>query len=80
MYAISSGLSHWEQEGKNWQRSDERKASNLGKKKVHIVGHHFLFLVQRMCRSYSNGAVTVRSQSRKVAAAYRRMYCNANLM
>jgi hypothetical protein len=30
--AISSGLSHWGLEGKNWLRSDEQKASNLGKK------------------------------------------------
>ena len=34
--AISSGLSHWELEGKNWLRSDERKARNLGKKKAHL--------------------------------------------
>jgi hypothetical protein len=32
MDAIPSGLSHWELEAKDLLRSDERKASNLGKR------------------------------------------------
>ena len=65
---ILSELSHWEPEGKSWLRSDERKASDLGKKKGASLLTSpdtiscFWYNGRHVAGHTASGIVTVRSQ------------------
>jgi hypothetical protein len=75
LHAMLSVLSHWELEGKTGQCLMSAQQATLAKGKAHLRTPFPVFGTMETTYylpSYNSGAGTVRSQSRKVVAAYRR--------